>query len=74
MKLTKCDINEAKKFYKRTKIYNLLCEFRDSDMTCARVDETNYSSAGVGAQTIRKSAQRFKFYDILVISHNGKNI
>lgn len=71
MRLTEVNYEEANAGYKKTKLYAILCEFRDSKMKCARIDDTEYVSAGSGASAFKKSIKRFGFAGIECFTRKG---
>lgn len=74
MRLTEINLNDipnTRKAYKSTKILSLLMEFKNSDMTAARIDGAEYKSAYSGAQSIRKSVKRFNIGGIIVAERQG---
>ena len=70
MILTPVDLNEIKKFYKRTKVQSILQEFQNSEYEAVRLDDHGYKNASTDAATFAKSISRFKMLGIKVITRN----
>ena len=58
--------------YKRTKNYEILLQFAESDMDCALVEGWEAKSAGVKAGNLNKSIKRFRMTHIRAICRKGK--
>lgn len=58
--------------YKRTKIFALLEDFKNSGMKCARVEGWSYASPKTGANSINDSIKRYKFYGIKACAKHGE--
>ncbi len=59
MKLVKVDRNQIPGTYQMTKLLQLLNEFVESGLACARVADHTYSSAYSGVAALNASAKRF---------------
>lgn len=73
MNLVPYEKSALKRFYKPTKIYKLLCEFRDSDFDCVKVDgiEERYKSAASAQASFHHSIKRFKMAGIVATMREG---
>ena len=72
MRLIPCDVNELRGAYKQTTNYKILKEFADSDLDCAKLVEFTHSSAYICANSLNKSAMRFKLYNIKASARKGE--
>ena len=71
MRLVEVDKLPGKAFYKPTKVYKLLCEFRDSSMDCAKIEDYDYKNATSAQASIRNSIKHFKFLNIVCTAREG---
>lgn len=71
MKLVPYDINDVG-CYKKTKNFELLSEFANSDYDCVMVKECNHSSVKSCVSSLRGSIQKFHMDNIIVIQRNGQ--
>lgn len=71
MRLVKVDKLSGKAFYKPTKVYKLLCEFRDSEMDCAKIEECDYANTNSAQASITKAIKHFKFLNIVCTAREG---
>ena len=53
------DISEAKMRYKRTKVLDILEQFKESGFECSRIVDHNYKDARSGANAFNRAIQRF---------------
>lgn len=74
MRLIPYDVHKLKGGYKRTRNYEVLKEFADSDLDCAKLVEFTQASAHICANSLNKSALRFKMYNINVNTNKEKYI
>lgn len=72
VRLIPCDVNELRGVYKRTKNYEILKEFADSNLECAKLVEFTQSSAYICANSLNKSAMRFRLYNIKAFARKGE--
>jgi hypothetical protein len=72
MRLIPYDVHKLKGGYKRTRNYEVLKEFADSDLDCAKLVEFTQASAHICANSLNKSALRFKMYNIKAITRKGE--
>ena len=71
MRLVKVEKFPGRAPYKATKTLKLLCEFRDSDMDCAKVEDYHYANATSAQASIAGSIKHFKFANIVCTVRNG---
>ena len=72
MKLVPYNKKDIEVGYRKTKHYELLLEFAESDMECALVENWNGKSATIKAANLNRSAKRFKMNHIRAIVRKGK--
>ena len=74
MKFTECEFDKVKyrAYYKRSKVYDLLLNFVNAHIKCAKIEDWQYKDAMVGARVINVSIKHFKFAGIRAISRNGE--
>ena len=72
MYLVMADVSEAKMRYKRTKVLEILEQFKKSGFECARVVDHNYSEARSGVTTFRKAIQRFGINGVEACCRNNE--
>lgn len=58
--------------YKRTKNYDVLLEFAESDMDCALVENWEGKSAAIKTANLNRSIERFRMTHIRAICRKGK--
>lgn len=66
------EVKEAPKFYKKTKLFSLLSDFRDSGFKHAKLEDWKYSRPRCGASAINESAKKFKFEGIHAYTRRGE--
>lgn len=71
MKLVPYNKNEIEGGYRKTKHYELLLEFAESDMDCALVENWVGKNASIKAANLNRSAQHFKMLHIRAIVRRG---
>lgn len=71
MKLVKCDMNEVKGYYKKTRNQEILEEFVESGLECAKVEEWTNKTANSCANSINYSIKRFGYNNIKAFVRNG---
>lgn len=59
MKLVQMNKNDVPFCFRPTKLFEILNEFVDSGMQCAKVIDHNYESTSSGAGSFNASAKRF---------------
>lgn len=72
MKLTKCDANEIKNNFKRTKWQKMLEEFLESDMDCAKVEEYTNKDAKSCVGALYLAIKRFRMTGVRAALCNGE--
>ena len=72
MKLVPCNKKDLEGGYRKTKHYELLLEFAESDMECALVENWNGKSAAIKAANLNRSAKHFKMNHIRAVVRKGK--
>lgn len=72
MYLVMADVSEAKMRYKRTKVLEILEQFKESGFECARVVDHNYAEAKSGVNAFRKAIHRFGINGVEVCIRNGE--
>lgn len=72
MYLVMADISEAKMRYKRTKVLEILEQFKESGFECSRVVDHNYTRARSGASAFNKAIQRFGINGVEVCVRNDE--
>lgn len=73
MRLVKCEYDpKVHAFQKKTDNFAILCEFRESGMKCAAVEDIDYSSVKHGVTTLNASIKRFKMTGIYAKMCKGK--
>lgn len=73
MKLVKYNKNELKaRYYAKTKHQDLIEEFVNSDMDCAKVEEWTHVNADSCSNAINMSIKRFKVSGVKAIVRGGE--
>lgn len=72
MKFVAVNEKEIGKFYKRTKILELVENFKASGIKVARVEDWNYVSAKVGVNSINVSIKHFKISGVHAFVRDGE--
>ena len=71
MYFTEADIKKVGN-YKRTKIFALLEDFKNSGMKCAKLEGWSYASAKTGTNSISESIKRYNFDGIRAVAKRGE--
>lgn len=71
MKLVPYDAKDVS-YYKKTKNFDLLTEFANSDNDCCMVTDYTQKSAISCQASIRKSIERFKMDNVVVFVRKGR--
>lgn len=58
--------------YRRTKIFALLEDFKNSGMKCAKLEGWSYANTKTGTTSITESIKRYKFYGIHAVTRRGE--
>jgi hypothetical protein len=66
------EVKDAPKFYKKTKLYSILSDFKNSGIKYARVEDWKYATCNAGVNAINKSAKRYKFNGIHAFYRKGE--
>lgn len=61
MKLIPCDVNEFRRGYERSNNYEILREFNESGLDCAKVENYTQINATSCATSLRTSIKRYRF-------------
>ena len=70
MKMVPYDINEVG-YYKKTKNFELLTEFANSEYDCVMVKDFNHKSAKHCVTALNSSARHFKLDNIIAFERRG---
>lgn len=72
MKLVAYDVKKVACNYKRTSILEILEEFRDSDMECAKVEDFPHKNAHSCASSLNQGIKRFRMPCVRAFVRNGE--
>ena len=70
MRLIPADINEVKRPY--TLVREIILEFHESDLKCAKVEDWTHKDAGSCAWSLRESARRLGLHHIKTMTRKGQ--
>ncbi len=72
MRFVAVNEKEIGKFYKRTKILELVENFKESGIKVAKVEDWNYVTAKVGVNSINNSIKYYKIRGVHSFLRNGE--
>lgn len=72
MKLVPYDVNKVTDYHKKSKLLDILDEFRDSDYDCVKIENYDHVSAYSCAASFVKSIKRYHYDNIQAVARKGE--